>query len=508
MRSSSPRPELYRLLLHPAISVVVPATGMLAALYLVAGLIGSDGPRALTVIGVALAPLVEAAVGNVLYRERAGMGNRVRELIIYLLLLYVAFSLARGGPLAARFVPDAAQLLPLVAAAVTWCNAFVIHNRLRGREGLLRTFHGKRGDELRRALIDRQHDMALTVRELRLARGGIAAVFLLLSVMAVLTATGVVTGSTLPVGSPGFLLLVVNGVAGVLGIGAINSFIEEYAANGEGLRVPTRFHRRRFVTAAAVVLVVVGASFALSRSSGLLPLDAIAAFFRWIGSLFDRKRAMAPPELVPQTTSADRYRELMELLQGSEPVIPPLWLRLLAELLRRLAIALAAAAASILLFGPLLSPAFRQGLRQIRPGRIIRSAWQRLVRKLRILARWLRTRALPGGRRRGAGNAPAGVQARPERRWRPSAAKRRQMDRVTSVFASITRWGAAHGLGYRESEAAYEYLSRVAGLYAEHFADVQVCREVFWTARYSRRMVALRQMREYVRAARRITGSG
>ena len=509
MSSSSRKSELYRLLLHPLMTVAVSASAVLAALFVAATFAGVPGPRMVTVIGVVLAPIVEAAVGNLLYRERAGIGNRIRELIIYLLIFYVVFSLGREGGMVARFRPAATQLLPLLAIAFTWYSAFSMHNRLRGREALLKTFYGKQGDELRRALIDRQHDMALTVRELRHVRGSILSMFFFVAILAGVTASGVFLDSRLPVASVGFILLVINGIAATLSIGGVNGFIEEYAAHGNGLRVPFRFHRRRLITAAVLVLVVVGLAFGLSRHKSLLSLDPILAFFRWIASLFDRKRELTPPPLFGNTSEPLRNPEFFQLLEPGEPVLPPLWFRLLAELLRRLAIAVAAAVASILIFGPLFSPAFRAGLRQIKPRRVAKEAWRRFLRQLRILARWVRARNVLRRRQESLPTATAPVSAAgTPAEWRPSFAKRRQMDRVVSVFASVTRWGATHGLPYRRSDAAWDYLSRVANLYSDRYTDLQTCREVFWEARYSRRTLPLARMREYVRAARRITGSG
>jgi len=513
MKSSSPRPELFRTLLHPAISVAVSTSAVLAALSLMAQLVGVSGPRGLTVAVVVVAPLVEATVGNLLYAERAGIGNRVRELVIYLLLGYVLFSLVRSGQLVARFMPSEEQILPLLAAGIAWLHAFGIHNRLRGREGLLRLFHGKHGDPLRHALIDRQHDMALTVRELRQARGAAAGGFLFLSALAIVTATGVFTSSELPGLSPGFILLCVNGAACALTIGTLNTYIDEYAANGVGLAVPFRFQRRRLIAGLVVVVVALAGAFALSRRESLLPLESIAAFFRWFGGLFDRDPRVPLPQPAPQSTQAPQQYDLLQQMLGDmEPTTPPLWIRLLAQMLRRLAAAIAAAAVTILIFGPLFSPAFRAGLKQIRPRRMLKSLVSRFLRQATVLARWFgaRLRQTLRGRRGGAEPAAVGTPggaATTKPGWRPSVLKRLQMDRVVAVFASVARWGSGHDLTYRPSEGAREYLDRLAALYPTHHGEAQTCAQVFWEARYSRQMLSMRRMREYVHAARRITAA-
>ena len=516
MKSSSPGPELFRTLWHPAISVSVALSTVVTALWMVNQLAGLPGPRGLTVAAVIIATLVEAAVGNLLYSERAGIGNRVRELIIYLILIYAVSSILRPGALAARFTPSPVQAIPLIAAGFAWLYAFGLHNRLRRREALLRVFHGKSGELLRHTLIDRQHDMALTVRELKSMRRAIAGGFLVLAVMAIITATGLFTASRLAAASAPFILLCLNGVVSAPAIGALNSFADEYSVNGLGLTVPMRFQRRRISAALVVVAVAAAGAFVLSRSHSLLPFESIAAFFRWFGGLFDREPGVPFAAPVSERIQApSQYDMLMEMIGAGEPRVPPLWPRLLAQLLRRLAVATATGAAAIMIFGPLFSPAFRAGLKNIRPREQVKNFWDRFLRQATVLARWFRARLRRAFRRR-SDMPDAGTNLRRTERdaaasscdWAPSILKRRQMNRVVAVFVSVAKWGAGHSLVYRPSEGAHEYLGRVAELYPEHRGASQICGETFWEARYSRHMVPVKRMREYVAAARRITAAG
>ena len=240
-----------------------------------------------------------------------------------------------------------------------------------------------------------------------------------------------------------------------------------------------------------------------------------AAFFRWFGGLFDREAAPFVPEPIRQAPQGPSQAEmLMEMLGEQEPRVPPLWLRMLALLLRRVALAALAVGVVVMIFGPIFSSSFRTGLKKIRPGRILKNLAGRLLRQMRIVVRLLRAWLRHGIRRRGSvaaaasdagdrdGTRPIWID------WSPSLLKRRQMSRVVAVFASIAKWGATHGLGYRQSEGADEYLKRIAQLYPEVFRDSQVCVSTFWEARYSRHMLPLGRMREYVKAARRITKAG
>lgn len=510
MNSSQSRPEIYRVLIHPAMSISVSATGILAAVWLIGVNLGIPAPRIGTIVAIILAPFLEAVVGNVVYRKRAGIANRVRELVIYLLLVYAGFSLARGGPLAARFTPTPDQILPVVSVALTWLIAFAFHNRLRGREALLRTFHGAHGAELRHAVLDRQHDMALTVGQLRKARSLIGTVFVVLCMLAIFGSLDFFGVSVLRAGSGAFVCLVLYGISSISVIGTLNMFIEEYAANGEGLTVPIRFQRRRSLAAAALIAFVLVLAFALSRAESLLPLEAIADFFRWLAGLFEREPAdMEPPPALQQRPQQQPSSDITEMLQDLEANEPPLWLRVLARLLERLAVSTLIVGGLVLLFGPLFSRSFRHALTQLKPGQFIRELLRNLRRRLRILGKFLKYGLRRGRRGRDSEDDAAGEPPDAWRasQWRPGLRKRRQMDRVVRVFVDVTRWGEKHGLRYRRTDAAREYLVKIAELRPERYADAISVAETFCEARFSRHTVPGDRMREYVRAAKRITSN-
>ncbi|MFW5743618.1 MAG: DUF4129 domain-containing protein [Spirochaetota bacterium] len=510
MNSSQFKPELYRVLIHPAMSVSVSASGILAAIWLVAVNFGVASPGFGIIAAVIVATLLEAAVGNILYRRRAGIGNRVRELVIYLIVLYVIFSLPRGGPLGQRFLPGFEQVLPGLAAALAWLVAFVFHNRLRGREALLRAFAGKHGSELRHAVLDRQHEMAQTVGQLRNARGLIGGLFAVLCFLAVFGSIDPLGLSVLRAGSGAFVVLVAYGISAVAVVGNLNTFIDEYAANGEGIVVPLRFQRRRAVLAAAVIAIVLFIAFALARNRSVLPLEAIADFFRWLGNLLEREpnESYEPPSFEsPQQQPLPP--ELLEMLEDTEEHEPPLWLRVLAELLRRLALSALVVGAALLIFGPLFSKTFRAALRDLKPGAFLKALWSDLRRRLRILGRFLRH----GFRRRrhreteDETDEPENNDRWRERQWKPGLRKRRQMDRVVQVFLEVARWGERHGVSYHRTEGTHEYLARIATIRPERYPDTRAVAETFCEARFSRHLVPREKMREYVQSARRIAKS-
>ena len=509
MRSSRFRPEVYRVLIHPLISISIASTGVLATTWMVGANLGFPAPRAATIVFVVLATIVEAVVGNILYRERAGIFSRVRELVIYLCVLYLWFSITRTVPFADRFAPSFDQVLPLTAVTAAWLIAFVLHNRLRGRESLLRAFSGKYGEGLRHAVLERQRDMAATVRQLRSARGLIGGLFAFLTGLAIAGTLDVVGISVLRPGSGAFAMLVLYGISGVTVIGTLNTFIQEYEANGEGLAIPLRFQRRRTTAVAGLLVLVLVLSFALSRSQSILPLEAIGNLFRWLSSLLTRDGAeVEPPRIPPPPMGLPLY--LRQLIGDLEPRVPPLILRLLARLIEQLVITALVLGGAFLLFGPIFSPAFRQALRELRPRDFLAGLWKDFARRMRIVVRFFRH----GLRRRHHRNAPAGreradatAEAWQDGRWKPGLRKRREMDRVVRVFVDITDWGARHGIRYLRSEAAREYLQRIAELRPERYRDSVTVAETFCEARFSRHLVGRERLREYVHAAKRITAS-
>jgi len=345
--------------------------------------------------------------------------------------------------------------MPIIAAAIAWLIAYVFHDRLRGRESLLQAYHGKTGAELRRAVLDRQHDMALTVGHLRKARGLMGALFVLQVVL---------------------LLL------------AHLDFVRE--------------------SAGAFVMIVL--SFALSRNESILPIEAIGDFFRWFASLFERDvdLELEPPR-VEETPQQQLPPEMMELLEQTEDRQPPLWLRIIARLLERLAIGALIVGGVVLLFGPLFSPAFRKALKEFRPRPFLQELLRNLRRRMRIIGRLIRS-GFWRRRRRPEDETEEHAEANEawrERQWKPGIRKQRQMDRVVRVFVDVTRWGEKRGLRYTRNQAATEYLRAVAVLRPERYTDAHAVADTFCEARFSRHLLTRAQMREYVVAAKRITAT-
>ena len=507
MNSSRFSPEVYRSVIHPLMSVAVTAPGVLAAVYLVSEIAGLPNPSAVVVTAIVLAVIVEAVVGNLLYKERAGTLNRFRELVIYLTVIYIVLSLFRSGPVARRFVPDIDQIVPIIPVGFAWFIGYTIHDRLRGREGLLRSLADKKHDLLRRTVLDRQHDMALTIKELRSVKKLIVALFVMLGAVTCIGASGVIGTPGVTIVSPGFVLFAIFSIAATVVIGAINAFVDEYASNGEGVTVTARFRRRRALAAGILVAIIVVLAFSLSRNTSLLPLDAFGRFFAWLGGLFDRRASGAVMlNETPDSSPIPSSEQLRNLLAQIEVPMPPLWLQFVVRLLRRLIAAVLVAAVVLFIFGPLFSPSFRNGLKKLRPGKFLKTVWRRFVQRLRVLWRALRSGAWFRWRK----GDDTDEDEKPSRygdadTYRPSIRKRRQMDRVVTVFLAVARWGDAHGLRYARSLTAREYLTRIPELYPERYIDSQIVLETFHEARFSRRLVSFTGMREYVQAAKRIT---
>jgi hypothetical protein len=489
-------------------SISVSVTGTLALGWIISTLAGQGAPRIVTIIAVLLAGVVEAVVGNLLYRERAGIANRIRELVIYLIGVYLVLSLLQPGSVTDRFAPGVHHLLPLLLVALCWMVAFVFHNRLRGRELLLRIFAGNHGEKLRRVVLDRQHAMALTVAELGSARKLIGSFFVVLSVVSLIGSFEFMPAGRLVAASGAFVMLVLYGLVSIWVMGALNIFIEEYAANGVGLAVPLRLGRFRGVLVALLVAVVFVTGFVLSRNESILPIEAFQNFFRWLGSLFGRERApVETPPIEPPPPAPDSAPDVLEQLYGMEPNVPPLWLRLLLTLIRRVVVYSAVMAGLILLFAPIFSPAFRKGVRTLKPKQLVKRFWSMIRTRWRILRHLLRRGFRRRSRRERDERQQQAQVTAGSRSWKPSLRKQRQMNRVVSVFVSVTRWGGRNGVPYGRSLAATEWLRTVASIYPEHYADARLLGTVFCEARFSRHLLSVGRMREYVQAAKRITRS-
>ena len=511
MSSSRFRLELYRVFLHPVISISTATFGVLSLVWLTGTVLGDPNPRLSIILSVILATVTEAVVGNILYKERSGIGNRVRELVFFLMIQYAVLSLFRSGSLADRFFPSLDQVLPAFTAGFAWIVAFVLHDRLRGREALLRTFGGKQGAELRRAILERQHDMALTVGQLRSARTLITTVFVTSCVIAIAAGVNPLGTSALSSSPWSFVMLILSGITTISVIGTINAFIEEYGANGEGLAVQFRFQRRRLIAGSAMLLLVLVLAFGLSRREGILPIEAIGDFFRWLAGLFERdveREIEAPqlPEPPPQQEMSPDMLELLQALEEQEP--PPLWLRILARLVERLGLLALIVGLAALLFGPLFSEEFRKGVKSLRAWQKIKAFFRAAGQRIKVLARFLRF----GLKRKRVRDTESDESEAPKqvwrsRQWKPSLRKRRQMDRVLQVFADISRWGDRNGVAYARTEAAREYLSRVATVHPERYQDAMSVADTFCEARFSTHVLPREQIRDYVAAAKRITSA-
>ncbi len=500
--------ELYRSVLHPTAAATVAWLSVVAGIYLTGGLVPGWTPPVMLAVLAVLAAVVEAVVGTLLQAHRAGGFARLRELALLLLVTYPIVSLVGPGPFGARFSPSVRHLAWLSVITLSWGIAYSLHRLLHGREGLLATFRDLRGEPLRAAIIERQRYMAAIIGELRRTRniGGVLA-----TLLAALVITSVLVGSGAWQGvSPaGFVLFVLYSLCYVGLLAVVHAFIDEYAANGEGISVPATILRRRFLAAAGVVSAAALAAFLMSRNRSVLSLQMIADFFAWLRSFFQPSGEPPPPEFLTQTQTPGWSPEVIEMLREMEQQEPSLFLQILVRLLQRAVVAIAAAAVVLFIFGPLFSRSFRSRLRALRPAELIRTAWLRLFRRLSLWWRFLKWRARhrrSEQKRNGGGPPDAG--ALPEgdaelQRYR----KRRQTDRVVGAFLAVVRWARRHGVRYRESQGAGEFLSLIRTRHPELMDATGTVIEVFNEAKYSPALVPHRRMRSYHRAVREITRS-
>jgi hypothetical protein len=458
--SSFPRGylALQRSTVHPLIAFGLPTLFLLSLDALVRAVMPevSFPPRAFSVV-LPLAGIEEVIVANLLFVERAGRGARVRELLTVLAATWIALVLVRSIPAGRLIFVDVRFVYPLSLSVLEWTFVWVIHLRLREREILLSAIAGMRGEDLLHELRDASMQAAVTAR-------GLAAVKVLgfLFQAAIFAMLLFCAAQGIRVGLLGMLLCSVNALLGLVAMGALSMFSEHQMYLGEGLVVPGRQERSRFVSMLIVLLACLPAAFLASRGRAPLPLSAIL-------SLLERLLRRFPS--IPLTGFADAAGRMVlqqqryEAMLRAMPPAPlnPLFL-LLLEFLRRLIPVLLLMTVYFFLVSPLLSEEFLESLRSRNPGvflleklRRLALFCRRLLRGVRAFIRGSRKGRVPEEADRGHRSAWRGRH----RTRRMSVRKRLQAGRVLNAFYRLIRWSESRGVTYRRAEAPQEYARRL-----------------------------------------------
>jgi hypothetical protein len=487
--------RLERATVHPLMAIFIPLLSVLSLDPLLRGLLPFlPSPPALIYPFLLATGLEEAVVGNMLFKERASLWARLRELllvlIIALLCLRLIFSFSGWN-----------ILYPLSLVLIQWLSSAAIHSSLRQREILLSALAGKRDGALTHELRDSSLQAALALQSLGNVKGLVlfyqGSVFGLLLVAAI---------RGIPLGSWIKWVAFLQAACGLLCLGVINLFIENQLLLGEGIAVPLQVEKRRALFLLSLLIVSVLLVLLAARETSLLPLSMLLGFLEKLMSLF---RIKQDPRWVQQlhdvAEERRRYYELLLSLRSFQSGPAYLWLLFVVEVLRRVLITAIAVALFLFMTAPLLSDSFLQGLRELRPLAFLRRKLLAFAfacrRLLRSLLSWWRSlgrtgKAFPAER------LPLPAVARSRHRQRISLRKRVQMSRVLKAFLQLLRWGEGRGVRYYPANAPQEYALRLEAVLPESASTIAPVIEILEEVLFSPRLVAAQRLNRYFRLIR------
>jgi hypothetical protein len=284
-------------------------------------------------------------------------------------------------------------------------------------------------------------------------------------------------------------------------------FAEHQLLLGEGLVMPGRQERARFLSMLTVLLACAPAAFLASRGDAPLPLSAIL-------SLLEKLLRLLPS--LPLTGLADAANRMVLQQQryqgilGAVPAVPlnPLFL-LFLEFLRRLIPVIILMTLYFFLVSPLLSEEFLQSIRSRRLGSF-------LLRKLSGFAHFCR-RVLRGARamirraRRPRRGVPDAAVRPPDSDFgsrrpaqRPSLRKRLQLGRVLSAFNRLLRWSESRGAPYRKGDAPREYAQRLLPIIPGRANELDLVVDVLEESLFSTHLVDAGRIAAYQAAIEEI----
>jgi len=499
--------RLLRSLVHPLLSIFLPLLFLLSADQLLRPLFPGISwfPRHLAPLLLA-AGLEEAVMGNLLFKERAAFLARARELVVLLAVAFGALFILLGLRSGRGFHLSPLLIYPLTITLLQWLLSHGIHSGLRERELLLSALAGKSGAVLRHSLRGSSYQAGLTVRVLRNIRAGI--VVFQIQVVALLVAAAVLKRQP-PLG--GALIVSLNALGGLLGMGVLRSFEEQQLLLGSGLALPRALETRRVLFSISILAVAAVVINLAARNASLLPLSALIALIRRLASLF---RFPARPGFADTLQNAlierQRLYQAMRLSQQAPAATP--FALLIVEIMRRLFRTLAVTGLFLFLVFPLLSQDFLDRLRELRP---LTALWRWLriplglaVRLWLRLLRWLRR--LRRSRRRGVltveeEDAAAAPKASRTNIRGLSVRKRVQMSRVQRAFLALIRWGEQLGVPYLFFLTPLEYSRRLVAVLPAGSGQLAYVVEVFEEVMFSTHVVAAGRIACYVRTIRSLS---
>lgn len=410
-----------------------------------------------------LAGLEETVVGNIMFKEKVGGIERLREVVYLLLTAALILFLMQPGSLNDRIgaLQYWQSIYMGICLLLQWFLTYRIHANLRDREILLVALSDKKGDELKLALRSSSSMANLTLLSVRRVKRLIVVlqclIFVLLLILFFLERE---------VGNPLLVVLMIHGMLGMLSTFILSNAIQDQLLFGEGIFMDEGTHRKRFFYAFVVLIIVLFLVFVLSRRTSLFPLSFFQPFLDWLAGLFSGESRAAPS--LPRATRVPQ-RSFAEMLSGLDqgPTALTELLRLIMALLAKVIVICLGLLFLYFLLSPLLSDYFRRKLKGLHPLKVIWSRVQALVslllRLIDALLAWLRNPFRWGGRIAKTKNPAKDVQKWRRRKLeKPGLLKRWEMGRVLKAFLKLVRYGRRRGVTHLPHNAPVEYAALVA----------------------------------------------
>ncbi len=441
--------------------------------------------------------LEEVIVGNILYKEKIGGLERLREVVYILICVFIVLLLLQRGSLSQRLEALQSILNIYIVACVLlqWSLTAKVHSSLRNREILLAALNEKRGDNLKRALRESSELAGMALSNLKQVKRIIITFQLVVFCLILgLFAFGVKNGSLLVV------TVLSHALVGIVFTFILNNAIQDQFLFGEGVFVDSTFQRRRFIYASLVILLVMVLVFSLARQSSILPLSIFQPFLDWLAGLFSPKgrNAIRLPKTGGQSNRMDMSR-LLEMLPQKPSIIVEI-LRIFFAVLGRIILLGIGILFLFFLFSPLFSRYFKAVLRRLHP---IMTLWRKLqalslyvVGLMRDLLNWIRN---PRKER-----LKFGRQDRTSKRWRRlkirkrSLFKRIEVGRILKAFMQLIRWAKRRGIDYKSHIAPLEYAALISEKFPNRRDLLEESMEIMDEALFSPSVIPRQKFKRYL----------
>ncbi len=443
--------------------------------------------------------LEEVIVGNILYKEKIGGWERVREVVYILVCVFIVLLILQRGSLSLRQRLEALQsvlnIYLVVCILLQWVLTAKIHAGLRNREILLTVLSEKRGESLKHALRESSELTVMALSNLKQVKRII--IFLQLITFTLLLglfAFGVRTRALL------VFTVLSHALVGVVFTFILNNAIQDQFLFGEGIFVDSIFQRRRLLYAALIIVTVMLLVVSLARQTSILPLSIFQPFLDWLAGLFAPKGRLA--FRLPRAENRSNRMDLGKLLSQlpRKPSLLVEILRMLLAVLGRVILLGLGILFIYFLFSPLLSNYFKAVLRRLHPLKVLwirmRALGSYVVGLFKDLLAWVRS---PG-----RDKAKFSKKKKTENRWRrlkirkPGLLKRLEIGRILKAFMQLIRWGKRKGIEYKPYIAPLEYAYIVSEKFPARRGCLQESMEIMEEALFSPSVLPRRKVKRYL----------